>query len=127
MASLEASRHQCWELHASMGKSRIIACMALIALSMKMFRHVHILVPSGALLRRDKKDFIDYWVLAGLEKVVKYHEKLDFKPTEKDLVIVDEADKPVLDDPLKFRSVTAVCSSICLTASLPNSSQGKLE
>ena len=65
-----------------MGKSRIIACMALIALSMKMFRQVHILVPSAALLRRDKEDFGDYWVLAFLEKVVKYHEKLDFKPNE---------------------------------------------
>ena len=94
---------------------------------MKMFRQVHILVPSGALLRRDIKEFDDYWVLAGLEKVIKYHEKLDFKPAEKDLVIVDEADKLVLDDPCKFRTVTAGCSYICLTASLPDSNQGKLK
>ena len=127
MASLEASRRQCWELHASMGKSRIIACMALMAQSMKMFRQVHILIPSGALLRRDIKEYDDYWVLAGLEKVIKYHEKLDFKPAERDLVIVDEADKLVLDDPSKFRTLTACCSYICLTASLPDFSQGKLE
>ena len=94
---------------------------------MKMFRQVHILIPSGALLRRDIKEFDDYWVLAGLEKVIKYHEKFDFKPAGKDLVIVDEADKLVLDDPSKFRTVTAGCSYICLTASLPDTNQGKLE
>lgn len=53
VASLKSTRHQLWELYASIGKSRIIACICLMALTSKDVSTVHILVPNAALLRRD--------------------------------------------------------------------------
>ena len=101
VASLATIKHQLWELYASIGKSRIIACIGLMALSSKVVKTVHIVVPNAALKRRDESDFGDYWKFSGLETCVKYHDKLDFKPTKMDLLIVDEADKLVFEDPLQ--------------------------
>ena len=127
VASLATIKHQLWELYASIGKSRIIACIGLMALSSKVVKTVHIVVPNAALKRRDESDFGDYWKFSGLEMCVKYHDKLDFKPTKTDLLIVDEADKLVFEDPLKLRGVQKVCATICFTATLPSSKQMALE
>ena len=98
-----------------------------MALTSKVVKNVHILVPNEALKRRDESDFSDYWKYSGLETCVKYHDKLDFKPIKTDLLIVDEADKLVFEDPLKLRGVQKVCPTICFTATLPRSKQMALE
>ena len=53
------------------------------------------------LLDRDKADFDSYWILLGydMSNVVEYHLGLEFKPTLGELIIVDEADTFMFNDP----------------------------
>ena len=50
-----------WELPAGMGKSRVIATMALMLL-LNHCKKVHIVVPIEALMERDKAEYNEYLV-----------------------------------------------------------------
>ena len=49
------------------GKSRIIPALGVLLLAIGAARHVHVLIPGGGLLRRDREEYADYWELAGFK------------------------------------------------------------
>ena len=68
-----------WELLGGMGKSRVIATMALMLLE-QGYSKVHILLPTVALMNRDKEEFSDYWVKSCNVQKVEYHKNFEPLP-----------------------------------------------
>jgi len=64
---------------------------------------------------RDRADFESYVGLLA-EGQVEYHIDLNFQVNDGELVIIDEADFLIYDDPEKFRDFAAKCACICFTA-----------
>lgn len=54
------------------------------------------------LQERDHKDFEDMWILIGCSDRVEYHVGYDFITQKDELVIIDEADIFMFEDPCKF-------------------------
>jgi len=58
----------------------------------------------GHLLNRDRVDFEDYWLLLSYDADrIEYHIGFDFQVGPNELVIVDEADALMFNDPIKFQ------------------------
>ena len=126
-ATLQVEKWQMWQLVCGIGKSRIIHSIGLMLLSLKDFKAVHIVIPNKALLKRDKKDFADYWCLGSLEGRVHYHEDLNFRHGKSDVLLIDEADQLVFADPLLLRKALRQSSAIGFTATPPTTGQQTLE
>jgi hypothetical protein len=84
------------------GKSRIMAFSALIGLETGMFKKVHMVFNNKHLMERDRKDFEDLWSLTEHRDKVQYHTGLDFEPEENSLILVDESDRHMFDEPKNF-------------------------
>ena len=125
--SLLVNRWQVWQLICSIGKSRIIHGVGLMLLNIKAFKTVHIVIPNGALKRRDVDDFSDYWCFGNFENNVHYHEDLDFKHGRNDVLLIDEADILIFHDPMLLRKAFRLSAAICFTATPPASGQQSLE
>lgn len=63
---------------------------------------VHIVTPGVMLSKRDETDFFDYFMIANLTSRVCYHSNLDFAKSSDDIVILDEGDYFIFEDPSKF-------------------------
>ena len=91
----------------------------------EMFTKVHIVFENEHLLNRDRVDFEDYWLLLSYESdKIEYHVGCDFQVGQHELVIVDEADALMFNDPIKFQQFTSDCVCICFTAT-PDNQQAK--
>ena len=77
---------------------------------------VHFVFPTEYLSQRDKKAFQHFWTLHQFEGRVEYHVGVDFQKTPKDLLIYDEIDAWMFDEPGKFNTFTGDNPCICLTA-----------
>ena len=64
---LTTKRHQLWSLPAGTGKSRIIACAALVYLKTRLLGQVHIVIPSKLLKDRDENMFALLWELGSVK------------------------------------------------------------
>ena len=53
------------------------------------------------LCEREKQEFEDYWILSGMQEKVSYHSNLNFAKSDGDLILIDEADFFILDDPVQ--------------------------
>ena len=65
---------------------------------------------------KDKDAFFELWRLSGIEEHVKYHCDLDFAVSEGDLLIFDEADQYIYEEPQAFMDFIRKHSCLCLTA-----------
>ena len=91
----------------------------------EMFTKVHMVFDNGHLLNRDRVDFQDYWLLLSYDSdKIQYHTGFDFQVGLNELVIVDEADALMFNDPIKFQQFTSDCACICFTAT-PDNQQAK--
>lgn len=81
-----------------MGKSRIIATVALLIKLWINCGVVHIVFPNQLLCDRDKKDFEDYFKLGDFTNFIKYQVGLNFSPAANDFLILDEGDFFIYDD-----------------------------
>ena len=82
---------------------------------------VHLVFESKHLMERDKSDFEAYWLLLSYDECqVQYHLGCDFKPTEGELVIIDEIDAIMFKDPVKFNEVMNGCLVLGFTATPDN-------
>jgi len=59
------------------------------------FKKVHIVIPSAALIARDRADYGDYWFLSGYKSKIEYHDTLKFKHGATDVLLMDEVDQLV--------------------------------
>jgi len=62
-----------------------------------------------------------YWKLLGIvETEVKYQANLDFEPKSNSLIICDEADRFMIEDPAKFEGLINRCFCVCFTGTPDN-------
>jgi len=86
-----------------------------------MFTKVHFVFENEHLKKRDEDDFDEMWTLLSFDRSkVEYHVDLCFTPTDKELVIIDEADTFMLGDPEGFTTKTSGCACVCFTATPDN-------
>lgn len=90
--------------------------MAFLALQTGIVAKVHLVFINEVLMRKDKADFEDLWTLSGLQEAVVYHKDLHFEVESRELVIFDEADEYIYEDPKAFLDFIKQHSCICLTA-----------
>ena len=83
-----------------MGKSYIIAFLGMIAYKVAEFETVHIVIPNNLLLERDKKKFAHFFQMLSVEPV--YHSDLQFPSGPKSLILIDEIDVLLNDNPTHF-------------------------
>ena len=76
-----------------MGRSRVIATMEF------MLIECHIVLPTVALMYRDKEEFNDYWAKSDNVQKVEYHTNFGFEIKEGEVIISDEADHLMFKDP----------------------------
>ena len=86
------------------------------------FTKVHLVFENEHLLDRDRADFESYWILLGYEdsSYVEYHLGCEFKAAQGELVIVDEADTFIFNEPQAFSAMVEECCCICFTATPDN-------
>ena len=101
-----------------MGKSRVIATIALMIL-MTSSSIVYIVIPTQTLMQRDQTLHSDFWIKTNTVDRVRYHQNLHFDKNSGDIIIVDEADGLMFNDPQAFYEAATKCSMISMTASRP--------
>ena len=79
-----------------------IATVALLLLYCKVFKLVHIVIPSPSLLKRDQAEYRDYFSLTDLEQDIMYHHDLNFRVARDGIVLIEESDKLAFEVPLSF-------------------------
>lgn len=67
---------------------------------MAEFETVHIVIPNNLLLARDKKKFAHFFQMLSIEPI--YHNDLQFEALPKSLIVIDEIDVLLSENPLKF-------------------------
>jgi hypothetical protein len=88
-----------------MGKSFIVACLALLACLEHKFERITVVVPNNYLVSRDKQRFAP--LLKNFEHLIQYTDDVDFEVMAKHLILVDEADDLLYKQPDKFFSIGA--------------------
>jgi hypothetical protein len=78
-------------------------------------------------MKKDKDDFRDLWTLSNLEDKITYHENIDFELVEDELVIFDEADEYIYEDPKAFLEFISEHMCVCLTATSGGQNQEAAE
>jgi preprotein translocase subunit SecA len=87
-----------WVVPSGQGKSRIAATTAFIILQLcEDTPKVHLVFENQYLMERDRADFYSMFEMCDLAEKIEYHVGIDFRPAEKEVVIVDEADCFVFD------------------------------
>ena len=98
LASLNFKSKQIWVVPTGTGKSFVIATISMIATMQTLTRSIYIVIPNEKLRARDSNFFTPLWRTTG-KHTVRYHNSLGFIPDENDLVIIDESDKLMHDNP----------------------------
>jgi len=117
--TLSTFRFQVWELQCGLGKSRILHCLGLLLLVGGFYKRVHFVMPSLALISRDKADHSDYWELSKMNEKVSYHDSLDFNPQKNEVILVDECDLFIFASTLRLASLAKKVPIVGVTASPP--------
>ena len=72
--------------------------------------------PEEFLVDRDRNQFSDIWKHFNIEERVSYHPNLDFDKDPDDLLIYDESDHFLFNNPKLFDEFTSENQCICFTA-----------
>jgi hypothetical protein len=78
-------------------------------------------------MERDKADFEDLWRLAECQDNVEYRVGYDFEPEENALILVDESDKLMFNEPKNFKKFIEKKFCVCFTATPSNCDQQGVE
>ncbi|CDW79640.1 UNKNOWN [Stylonychia lemnae] len=122
VAKLYSSRRQLWVIHSGQGKSRISASNAMITLLCGSVTRIHMVFPNEELKERDRADFQNLFLFQTEgEDMISYHVGIDFIQIDNSLIIVDEANYFMFEDPPKFKLFLQNSPYICFTATPANS------
>ena len=88
---------------------------------------MHLVFDNKNLLERDKIDFKDLWSLAGCTDKVEYHIGCAFEPEKNSLILVDESDRMMFEEPGAFLRFVNGTFCICFTATPSNCDQQGVE
>lgn len=101
--------------------------MAFLALQTDLVQKVHLVFTNAVLMDKDKVDFEALWILSDLKTKVVYHEDIAFIVEEGELVIFDEADEYIYDNPTAFVDFIKKHMCVCLTATSGGNNQEAAE
>lgn len=129
LSLLKYKHKQLWHFYAGMGKSFIVATIALLSCVTQLHKQITIVIPNSYLLARDKSRFAPLFV--NYQDKIAYTSELDFKVQKNQLVLIDEADDLLFKRPEDFFAVGGHkgCNNptrknnpsiICLTATMGN-------
>ena len=104
-----------------------MASSALTGIDTGMFQKVYLVFDNKHLMERDKSDFEDLWNLTGYREKVEYHFGLDFEPENNSLILVDESDRLMFEEPKLFADFVNKKFCICFTATPNNCDQEGIE
>ena len=76
---------------------------------------------------KDEVDFEELWILSGFKDKVVYHANMGFSVEEGELIIFDEADEYIYNDPKAFLGFIGECMCVCLTATTGGSGKEAAE
>jgi len=125
---IDKYQRQLYVLPCGSGKSRVAATLALLLLGLKpKVKNVHIVYSNDILLRKDEEDFQDLWKLLPNGERVSYHSDTSFLPGSSSVVIMDESDEAVFNDPKAFQKFARKTSCVCLTATCAETYIGGIE
>ena len=88
-----------------MGKSFIVACIALMACISRKYSFVTIVVPNNYLLQRDQERFAP--LFRNNSKQIFYTNQIDFEVRHNHLILIDEADDLLYKQSAQFFSIGA--------------------
>ena len=123
LSLLDCNSKQMWHFYSGMGKSCIVATLALMACLANLYKQITIVILNGYLLQRDRDRFAV--LLQSFSQQITYTSELDFVVTPNQLVIVDEADDLLYKQPSAFfnlgankmrRNTNTNPKIICMTA-----------
>lgn len=120
-------RRQYWVIPGGVGKSFIAATLALHALMNTNINIIHFIIPEETLMQREQTIFSQWWECCGDAHRIRYHLNLDFVSEENDLIVIDEADYLMCNDPIKFFCRLEKEQVICLTATQDDLNLSQLE
>ena len=109
---------QIWQIPGGQGKLLIFATIALMLLkSDSGVQRVHLVFSNELLKEKDKQAFENLYLLANVEDQVEYQVGLDFEMGTEDVLVIDEGDVWIYEDPNKFDRLTAKTKLIALSGS----------
>lgn len=108
--------HQIWTIPAGQGKSRVSHAMALLALALGLVPRVFMVFCNNRLRDRDLEEYAQFWELSGYQNKIFYQVGLDFERTGCDLLVIDESDTLIFDNPTAFGLMLKRSRCICMTA-----------
>ena len=100
---------------------------ALLGVKTCMFKKVHLIYANKHLMERDKADFEDLWRLAECQNNVEYRVGYDFEPEENSLILIDELDRLMFNEPKNFKKFIEKKFCVCFTAAPSNCDQQGVE
>jgi hypothetical protein len=99
------------------GKSRIAAWIALMALIVGKFDQVHLVFTNDVLLLKDSEPFEQLWKMGCVEDKIFHHPQMpDHQVSQGSLIIFDEADEHIYNNPHFFEKFVGDRKCVCLTA-----------
>ena len=91
---------QIYVLPCGTGKSRISSCITLLLLKLRpSIKKIHLVYANEILKKKDQIDFEDLLTLMKAGDRVHYHTNIDFNPGSHSIVILDDCDDDILDNP----------------------------
>ena len=80
-------------------------------------KRVHLVFSNDLLKQKDMLAFANLFLLADIQEKVQYQVGLDFEMGSEDVLVIDESDIWIYEDPQKFDRLTAQTKLIALSGS----------
>lgn len=116
-----------WMIPSGQGKSRTLAMITLILLLTGATTKVHLVCDTEHFMKRDQREFADWWKMHGLIANVEYHIGLNFETKPGDVILIDEADQVILSNHSQFEKKVKSNRCICMTATPDNENKRGVE
>ena len=88
---------------------------------------MHLVFDNSYLLERDRTYFEGLWNLAGCIDKVEYHIGCAFEPEKNSLILVDESDRMMFEEPKAFLRFVNGTFCVCFTATPSNCDEHGVE
>lgn len=104
--SIKSRPLQIINVMSGLGKTRMVHAAALYGIVEMQQKKIHIVLPNNHLVARESKQFESYWRMTGSVDKIAYHTTLDFPSEIGSVVLIDEVDYFLYNDPNRFYALT---------------------
>ena len=104
------------------------ATIALLLLALpSKFKNVHMVYLNDVLLKKDEEEFKMLWKMVPQGAKVHYHSNISFTPLASSIIVCDECDDMVFNNPILFMKFVKKRAVIALTASATDNVEKGIE